>query len=85
VLVIVAVRIVASGAALLERGLMHMLLLALLRLLAVTAQANRNRVRFGEARRAAGVRIVAVGAIAGRAPDAAPSPSRSAQPCRRGR
>lgn len=66
-LVIVAVRVVASGASLLERGLVHMLFLALVRLLAVTAQANRNRVWLGESGRAAGVRIVAVGAIAGRA------------------
>src|SRR5208337_2349821 len=67
VLVIVAVRIMADGATLLESWLVRVHLLALLRLLAVTAQANRHRVRLGEARRAAGVRVVAVGAIARRA------------------
>src|SRR5271169_5728013 len=59
--------LMAGRATLHEGGLMHMRLLALLRLIAVTTQANRNRVRLGERWRAAGVRIVAVGAIARRA------------------
>src|ERR1035438_5312177 len=66
-LVIVAVRIMADGASLLEGGLVHMQLLALVRLIAVTAQASGNRVWLGESRRAASVRVVAVGAISRRA------------------
>src|ERR1017187_6179416 len=65
--VIVAMRFMAGGATLFEGGLVYMQLLALLRLVAVTAQTNRNRVGFGESRRAAGVWVVAVRAIACRA------------------
>jgi len=46
---------------------MHMLLLALLRLLAVDSPGKPQPGSVWGARRAAGVRIVAVGAIAGRA------------------
>src|SRR5271170_5853404 len=66
-IVIVAVRIMTDGAALLESRLVHMLLLTLLGLFAVTTQANRNRVRLGERGRATRMGIVAVGAIARRA------------------
>src|ERR1035441_7097768 len=65
--VIVAMRFMAGGATLFEGGLVYMQLLALLRLVAVTTQTNRNRVGFGESRRAAGVWVVAVRAIACRA------------------
>src|ERR1039458_1977727 len=66
--VIVAVRFMADGATLFERGLVYMQLLALLRQVAVAAQTNRNRVGLGVSRRATGVWAVAVRALACRAP-----------------
>ena len=61
--VLAAVWFVASGATLLERRLVHMLLLVLLRLVLVAAQASVHRIGLHEARSLARVSIVAIGAF----------------------
>ena len=65
--VVSTVRLVAGRTALLKRRLVGVRLLGLLCLLGVAAQANGHRVWLGKARRVAGVRIVAVGAVTHRA------------------
>src|SRR5579885_306458 len=64
--VLAAVRLVAGSAALLEGRLMAVLLLVLLGLVRVTAEAGVDRIGLHESRRLAGVRSVAVGALARR-------------------
>src|ERR1700733_4026993 len=63
VIVLAAVGLVAGGASLLECRLMHKVLLALVGQLAMTAQADVDRIGLGQAGLTAGMRIVAVGAI----------------------
>jgi hypothetical protein len=55
----------AGRTTLLESRLVHMGFLALLRYVAVTTKANVNRRGLGQARRLAGMGVVAVGTIAG--------------------
>lgn len=63
--IVVAVRLVADGASLLESGLVNIMFLALLGLVGVAAEADGDRIGLGEGRRAPGVRIVAIRAVAG--------------------
>ncbi len=84
-IVLSAVRLVAGGATLPECGLMMHRFLALIRDIAMAAQANLNPVRFGKSRLAAGMGAVAVGAIARRARMLELLRFRSAWPYRRGR
>ena len=65
-IVLAAVRLMAGGAALLERGLMVVRLLCLIGDIAVTAEANIDRIGFRKSWLAAGVRTVAVGAVSRR-------------------
>src|SRR5271166_6254089 len=59
-------RLVTRRAPLAKGGLMQNMLLGLFGLIAVTTQANIHRIRLGKPWLPAGVRAVAVGAIAGR-------------------
>jgi len=63
VLILAAMRLMAGGASLLESGLMQRVLLRLFRLIAVASQADIHRIRLGQSRLPAGVRIVTVRAI----------------------
>src|SRR5271166_3350807 len=65
-IIIATVRLMAGGAALLEGGLVMHGFLANIRNVAVAAQANVHRICFGKPRLPAGVRAVAIGAIARR-------------------
>ena len=84
-IVVAAMRRVAGGAALREGGLMMHRLLAQIVDVAVASQADTDCVGLGQAGLVAGVRAVAIGAIAGRAGMRHLGRCRSAWPCRRGR
>lgn len=64
-IVVAAVWLVTGGAPLFEGGLMQHVLLRLLSLIGMACQTDIDRVGLGKARLAAGVRIVAIGTIAG--------------------
>ena len=65
--ILAAVRVMADGTSLFESRLMQMRLLSLLCLIRVALQADAHRIALGQARPLAGMRIVTIGAIAGRA------------------